>query len=273
MNPDLGYRQKIGELQGHLRRLPGAVVAFSGGVDSAMLVHACAHALGDRVLAVTADSPSLPRAELLEALAFAREHRVHHRILETRELQRTGYRANGSDRCYFCKTELFEVMGQELREMTEGGWPVLYGAIADDVQDHRPGSKAAAEHGVLAPLADVGLSKADVRRYSREHGLPTADKPSFACLSSRVPYGTAIDKKMLNQLERAEQVLRDLGYKQFRVRHHGPVARIELLPEELARAVLEDRDRILQGVREAGYAYVSLDLAGYRTGAMNEVLR
>ncbi|MHC5071339.1 MAG: ATP-dependent sacrificial sulfur transferase LarE, partial [Planctomycetota bacterium] len=147
------------------------------------------------------------------------------------------------------------------------------GAIADDVQDHRPGSKAAAEHGVLAPLADVGLSKADVRRYSREHGLPTADKPSFACLSSRVPYGTAIDKKMLNQLERAEQVLRDLGYKQFRVRHHGPVARIELLPEELARAVLEDRDRILQGVREAGYAYVSLDLAGYRTGAMNEVLR
>ena len=164
-------------------------------------------------------------------------------------------------------------MGRHLSGLTQARWPVLYGAIADDLADHRPGSKAALERGVLAPLAEAGFSKQDVRRYSREHGLATADKPSFACLSSRVPYGVAIDKNMLKQLERAEQVLRDLGYNQHRVRHHGTVARIELLPEDLARAVLEDRDKIVQGVREAGYTYVSLDLAGYRTGSMNEVLQ
>ncbi len=273
MSSEQTYERKLTEAFDRLRKLPGAVVAFSGGVDSAMLLHACARVLGDRVLAVTADSPSLPRAELSEAMAFAREHRIHHRIIQTSELERPGYRANGSDRCYFCKTELFEVMARHLRGLTAAQWPVLYGAIADDLHDHRPGGKAAAERGILAPLADVGFSKDDVRRYSREHGLATADKPSFACLSSRVPYGVAIDKKMLKQLERAEQVLRDLGYQQHRVRHHGSVARIELLPEELARAVLEDRDKIVRGIREAGYTYVSLDLAGYRTGSMNEVLQ
>lgn len=266
----LSYQDKVSALLRDLAGLPGAVVAFSGGVDSAMLLCACANVLGDRVLAVTADSPSLPRAELAEAQAFALRHRVRHRVIQTRELQRAGYRENARDRCYFCKQELFEVMGRELRGLTEEGWPVLYGAIADDLQDHRPGGRAAAEHGVLAPLAAAGFSKADVRRYSREHGLETADKPSFACLSSRVPYGTGIDAAMLSRLEQAEQVLRDLGYRQYRVRHHGTVARIELLAEELVRAATIDREQIVRGVRAAGYTYVSLDLVGYRTGAMNE---
>jgi uncharacterized protein len=147
---------------------------------------------------------------------------------------------------------------------------VLYGAIADDLSDHRPGARAAQQHGVLAPLAELGFTKAEVRRYSREHGLVTADKPSFACLASRVPYGTRVSAAVLAQLEAAEAVLRDLGYRQFRVRHHDTVARIEVLPDDFARAVGADRRRIDAGVRAAGYTYVSLDLTGYRTGAMNE---
>ena len=256
-----------------MRALPGAVVAFSGGVDSAVLLHACAHALAGRVLAVTADSPSLPRAVLEEARRFARELGVRHLVVATRELERAGYRRNDSDRCYHCKTELFTALAGELRGRPEAAWPVLYGAIADDLTDHRPGARAAAEHGVRAPLADAAWSKEDVRAYARAHGLPVADKPSFACLASRVPYGTAVDAAVLARIEAAEAVLRSLGYAQFRVRHHGDVARVELLPQDIARAAQSDRERIAAGIRAAGYAYVALDLVGYRTGAMNEVLR
>lgn len=265
----MSYSDRIAALHASLADLPGAVVAFSGGVDSAMLLHACQAALGANVLAVTADSASLPRAELDEARAFTAAFGIEHRVLPTDELEREGYRRNAPDRCYFCKTELFETIASRLRGMSE--WPVLYGAIADDASDHRPGAKAAAEHAVLAPLADAELSKDDVRRYSREHGLPTSAKPAFACLASRVPYGTEIDRALLQQLEAAEAVLRDLGYRQYRVRHHGAVARIELDPEELPRAI-EERDRIVTGLRAAGYAYVALDLAGYRTGSLNETL-
>ena len=273
MMTDDDFESRISGLIRRLEQLPGAVVAFSGGVDSAMLLHACAAALGDRVLAVTADSPSLPRVELADAELFAEEHGIEHVILDTAELRREGYQENAPDRCFFCKTELFEVIAAQIARVSDAGWPVLYGAIPEDDGEHRPGAQAAAQHGVLAPLRELGICKDEVRRYSRAHGLATADKPSFACLASRIPYGTRVTAELLGQLERAEGVLRDLGYQQFRVRHHGTVARIELLPDEFHRAVTEDREAISQGVRAAGYLYVSLDLTGYRSGAMNEVLR
>ena len=263
----------LGALRRELSRLDSVVVAFSGGVDSAMLLHALRAAFAERVLAVTADSPSLPRAELDDARAFTALYGVRHEIVATDELARPGYTANASDRCYFCKTELFETIARHFVGRGERDWPVLYGAIADDLLDHRPGARAAAEHGIRAPLADAGWTKADVRRYSHEHGLPTADKPSFACLASRVPYGTTVDAAVLRKLEAAEAVLRALGFRQFRVRHHGDVARVELLPDDFASAVAQHRDAIVGGIRAAGYVYVALDLRGYRSGSMNEVLR
>lgn len=272
MPSDDSFESKMVALQRRLHALPGAVVAFSGGVDSAMLLYACKLALDDRVVAVTADSPSLPRAELADAELFANEHGIEHLILDTDELGREGYRENAPDRCYFCKTELFEIIADQIGRVSAAGWPVLYGAILDDASEHRPGAQAARQHGVLAPLTELGICKAEVRRFSREHGLATADKPSFACLASRIPYGTRVTAELLAQLERAEGVLRDLGYQQFRVRHHDTVARVELLPEDFDRAVSRDRVALTQGIRAAGYLYVSLDLTGYRTGAMNETL-
>ena len=263
---------RVQDLDARLRALPGAVVAFSGGVDSSALLHACARVLGARVLAVTADSPSLPRVELDDARALASVLGVRHLVVKTRELARHAYRRNDADRCYHCKTELFAVIESELRGLPEAAWPVLYGAIGDDLTDHRPGARAAAEHGVRAPLAEAGWRKEEVRAYCRTHGLSVAEKPSFACLASRVPYGTAVDAGVLGRVEAAEAVLRALGYAQFRVRHHGDVARVELRPEDIARAAARDRERIALGIRAAGYAYVALDLIGYRTGSLNEVL-
>jgi uncharacterized protein len=259
----------VAALQAELGGLPGAIVAFSGGVDSTMLLHAAREALGARVVAVTADSPSLPRAELQDACALARVLGVRHEILATAELERDEYRRNGADRCYFCKNELFDAIAARMAELVPEPWPVLYGAIADDAGDHRPGAAAATERGVLAPIR--AFTKEEVRRYSREHRLPTADKPSLACLASRVPYGTAIDAAMLATIEAAERALHALGYRQVRVRHHGAVARIEIPEAEFDRA-LRERAAIVDGVRAAGYRYVALDLSGYRSGAMNEVL-
>jgi uncharacterized protein len=181
------FEAKVASLRARLSSLPGAVVAFSAGVDSTMLLHACVAALGDRVVAVTADSPSLPRAELDEARRIASDLGVRHVVLPTREVENPNYKKNADDRCYHCKKELFVTVAQRRAEVGPIEWPVVYGAILDDMGDHRPGQRAAMEHGVLAPLVDAGFWKQDVRRYSRDAGLPTADKQSFACLSSRVP--------------------------------------------------------------------------------------
>lgn len=267
----LPYEQKLAVLRAALRDLPGAVVAFSGGVDSTALLAACVEALGDRVVAVTADSPSLPRAELAEAQQLAARLGVRHVVLPTHELDRAEYRANAGDRCYFCKKELFVAVAQRRSEIAPAAWVVVYGAITDDLGDHRPGQRAAAEHGVLAPLVDAGMGKDDVRRFSRERALPTADKPSFACLSSRVPHGTPIDAAVLQRIELAEAALRAHGFRQFRVRHHGPVARVEVGPDEMARA-FELREAIGRGLQAAGYVFVALDVFGYRHGALNALL-
>jgi uncharacterized protein len=267
----LPYEEKLAALRSRLAALPGAVVAFSGGVDSTALLHACRQALGDRTVAVTADSPSLPRAELADAQGLARELGARHVVLPTHELERDAYRANAGDRCYHCKKELFVTVAQQRAAIAPADWAVVYGAITDDLGDHRPGQRAAAEHGVLAPLVDAGFAKTDVRRYSREHGLRTAEKSSFACLSSRVPHGTAIDAGVLARIEAAEAVLRAHGFRQFRVRHHDHVARLEVGPDELPRAFAL-REELGRGVRAAGYAFVALDVFGYRHGALNDLL-
>jgi uncharacterized protein len=267
----LPYEQKLAVLRASLRDLPGAVVAFSGGVDSTALLAACVEALGERVVAVTADSPSLPRAELAEAQQLAARIGVRHVVLPTHELDRAEYRANAGDRCYFCKKELFVTVAAQRDAIAPADWPVVYGAITDDLGDHRPGQRAAAEHGVQAPLVDAGMGKDDVRRFSRERALPTADKPSFACLSSRVPHGTPIDAAVLQRIELAEAALRAHGFRQFRVRHHGPVARVEVGPDEMARA-FELREAIGRGLQAAGYVFVALDVFGYRHGALNALL-
>ncbi|MFN3240930.1 MAG: ATP-dependent sacrificial sulfur transferase LarE [Planctomycetota bacterium] len=268
----LPFEQKLTMLREQLASLPGAVVAFSAGVDSTALLHACRDALGERVVAVTADSPSLPRSELQEAGALATAIGVRHVVLETDELSRDGYRENAGDRCYHCKKELFVTVAERRAEIAPDQWVVVYGAITDDLGDHRPGQVAAAEHGVRAPLVDCGFAKDDVRRYARDVGLSVADKPSFACLSSRVPYGTAIDREMLAQIERAEAVLRAHGFGQFRVRHHDQLARVEFAPGELERAFAM-RDVIGRDLQACGYTFVALDVFGYRTGTMNQMLQ
>lgn len=265
------YAAKLAALQAQLAALPGAVIAFSGGVDSSMLLHLCAEVLGTKVLAVTADSASLPRAELAEAQAFTAGLGVRHVLLATQELSRPEYRRNDGQRCYHCKSELFAAIAAQRGNLGDPTWPVLYGAIADDALDDRPGARAASEHRVLAPLADCGFTKADVRRYSREHGLATAEKPAMACLASRVAAGMPVLPELLARIEQAEAALRALGFHDLRVRHHGDIARIEVGLSELAHAIGPARAAILAAVRAAGWRHVTLDLAGYRAGSTNPV--
>ena len=267
----LPYEHKLAHLREQLRALPGAVVAFSAGVDSTALLHACCDVLGDRAVAVTADSPSLPRSELQEAQSLAQAIGARHVVLPTDELSRAGYRENAGDRCYHCKKELFVTVAARRAEIAPADWVVVYGAITDDLGDHRPGQVAAAEYAVRAPLLDAGFCKEDVRRYSRDAGLSNADKPSFACLSSRVPYGMAIDRELLAKIERAEAVLRAHGFRQFRVRHHDNLARLEVAQEELERAFAM-REVLGRDVQATGYQFVAIDVFGYRTGAMNRLL-
>jgi len=268
---DDALHAKRDRLDGILRELGGVVVGFSGGVDSTFLLAFAREVLGDRALGVTATSETYPERERREAEALARGMGARHRIIVSEELDVPGFADNPKNRCYFCKKELFG----KLREVADAeGLPhVLDGSNADDRGDYRPGRQAARELGVRSPLDEAELTKQDIRELSKALGLPTWDKPAFACLSSRFPYGVRITKEKVSQVGRAEEALREMGFRVLRVRHHGDVARIELGPEEFDRAVNGLRHQVVEAVRAAGYAYVALDLQGYRTGAMNEVLK
>jgi uncharacterized protein len=255
-------------------RLRGAgrlVVAFSGGVDSSYLAYAAHAALGEQALAATALSPSYPASHRELAEQVVGKFGIPHRFVDTHEMERADYRANRPDRCYFCKTELFGVLESLVDEL--GFDAIAYGVNTDDTGDFRPGHRAAAEHEVLSPFLDADLSKAEIRALSRAAGLPTAELPASACLASRLPYGTQVTPERLAQVERGEERLRELGFRQVRLRHHGEMARIEIEPSELARALDPTLGRaILEAIKPLGFRYVALDLEGYRTGSLNEVL-
>jgi pyridinium-3,5-biscarboxylic acid mononucleotide sulfurtransferase len=250
-----------------LSGLGSALVAYSGGVDSALLLALAREALGGRAVAFTAVSPAVPPDELEAARALARELGVEHVERPSAELDDPNYAKNPADRCYFCKTELYDLALDEAR--ARGLEAVVSGTNADELRDYRPGLKAAGEHGVVQPLAEAGLGKEEIRALSREMGLPTWDKPQQPCLSSRIPYGTEVTRERLEQLARSEMALRALGLREFRVRFHGEVARIEVAEAELPR-LLDVRVEAARALREAGFKFVSVDLEPFRSGRLNE---
>jgi pyridinium-3,5-biscarboxylic acid mononucleotide sulfurtransferase len=258
-------------LLGRLTVLPSLIIALSGGADSAYLSWAAQRALGDRALCVTAVSPSFSSFDRAAVEEFVRAFGIHHEFIDTHEVENPAYRANSPDRCFFCKDELFSVLDgiAQQREFAA----TAYGVNADDTLDFRPGHRAANEHRVLAPLLDAGLRKSEIRWLSHRVGLPTWDRPASACLASRLPYGTEVTPERLGLVERGEAALRELGFRQFRVRLHDKLARVEIAPEEMQRAFSpEMASAIAARLKNVGFAYVALDLEGYRQGSLNETL-
>jgi pyridinium-3,5-biscarboxylic acid mononucleotide sulfurtransferase len=263
--------EKESVLLARLAELPSLIIALSGGADSAYLSWAAQRALSDRALSVTAVSPSFSSFDRTAVEEFVRAFGIHHEFIGTHEMDNPAYRANAPDRCFFCKDELFSVLDGVAQQ--RGFAATAYGVNADDTLDFRPGHRAANEHRVLAPLLDTGLRKSEIRWLSHRAGLPTWDRPASACLASRLPYGTEITPERLGLVERGEAALRELGFRQFRVRLHDRLARVEIASEEMPRALSpEMASAIATRLKNAGFAYVALDLEGYRQGSLNETL-
>ncbi len=262
---------KYQRLKEYIGGLGSALIAFSGGVDSTLLARAAHDALGDKSLAVTAVSRSYPEREREEAKLYAARMGIRHILIESEELDIEGFAQNTPDRCYYCKRELFGKLTALAGK--EGIKYILDGTNADDIGDYRPGRRAAEEFGVVSPFLEMGFTKQDIRDVSKELELPTWDKPAYACLSSRFPYGEEITREKLGRVEMSEDYLMKLGFKGFRVRNHGDIARIELRPEDISRLLDDDlRVNVVNMLKSIGYKYVALDLQGYRRGSMNEVL-
>ena len=266
---DIEAKQAL--LEAHLRKLGRVLIAYSGGVDSAYLAWAAHQSLGDRMLAIIADSPSLARTQLADAIAFAREQAIPLEVVATSELDRPEYVRNDAQRCFFCKDELFTLM-EELR-VARGFDAIAYGVNSDDQGDFRPGQKAAGAHHIVAPLLDAALTKEEIRALARSARLRIWDKPASACLSSRIEYGRPVTRQALDAVEKGEDALRKLGFRQFRVRHHGEIVRIEIARDELPRALDPAMAAEFTSIFQAlGFKFVTLDLAGFRSGSMNALL-
>ena len=264
-------------LQEYFIKYDGAIIAYSGGVDSALLAYAAHLTLGDKMLAVIADSPSLSRRELHSAKKFTHSFDIPLRTVHTDEMKNPDYLLNMGDRCYYCKKDLFEKL-YELRDQLQSStddklsWPMFYGANLDDIGDHRPGMRAAKEASIIAPYVELGLDKRTIRSLASYFGIEIADKPAMPCLSSRIAYGEEVTDQKLRQVEEGEDLLYELGFEIFRVRHHGVLARIEVQPDDFA-ALIENRDNIIRKFRELGFTFVSMDLTGFKSGSLNETLK